>query len=142
MRSFVAFVVWYPTDTAGKKSVERNGCAGLSAAPGACRRETSVTMSRRRAIAARIASASAWPECRAKGIHCSTALASPAISVKPAVRELLASVCGGSLLYDIATDEPRAMPHRLAEVDGRHGLRVETGTRLHALLGAATLRGS
>ncbi|HXV37547.1 MAG TPA: gamma-glutamyl-gamma-aminobutyrate hydrolase family protein, partial [Myxococcota bacterium] len=51
--------------------------------------------------------------------------------------QLLASVCGGALLYDIATDDPRAMPHQLAEADGRHALRVETGTRLYALLGAA-----
>jgi putative glutamine amidotransferase len=49
--------------------------------------------------------------------------------------QLLAAVRGGTLIYDIATDFPQADPHRLAEADGRHALRIEAGTRLSEVLG-------
>jgi putative glutamine amidotransferase len=49
--------------------------------------------------------------------------------------QLLALEAGGSLHYDLATDLPEAAPHRLPEPDGRHGLLLEPGTRLHQLLG-------
>ncbi len=51
--------------------------------------------------------------------------------------QLLVLERGGSLLYDIATDRPEAGPHQLGGGDGRHGLRVEPGTRLASLLGEA-----
>jgi len=50
--------------------------------------------------------------------------------------QLLATIRGGSLVYDIPTDRPEAGPHRLPEIDGRHGLRIEPATRLCAALGA------
>ncbi len=50
--------------------------------------------------------------------------------------QLLAVLRGGSLHYDIPTDRPDADPHRLPEADGRHGLKVESGTRLARALGA------
>ncbi|MDH3210927.1 MAG: gamma-glutamyl-gamma-aminobutyrate hydrolase family protein [Myxococcales bacterium] len=49
--------------------------------------------------------------------------------------QLLALHFGGALVYDIPTDRPDAGPHRLPERDGRHGVRVETGTRLAAAVG-------
>ena len=49
--------------------------------------------------------------------------------------QLLASVRGGALLYDIATDFPQAGPHRLAEAEGRHALQIEARTRLSEALG-------
>jgi len=49
--------------------------------------------------------------------------------------QLLAAARGGALLYDIATDFPQAGPHRLAETDGRHALKIETGTRVSGALG-------
>jgi putative glutamine amidotransferase len=50
--------------------------------------------------------------------------------------QLLALHGGGRLHFDLPTDLPEAGPHRLAEPDGRHALRVEAGSRLAALLGA------
>ena len=50
--------------------------------------------------------------------------------------QLLALHCGGRLVYDIATDLPGALPHRLGDGEGRHELRVEPGSRLAALLGS------
>ncbi len=50
--------------------------------------------------------------------------------------QLLAAVRGGALVYDIPTDRPQAGPHRLPEIDGRHALAVEPGTRLCEALGA------
>ena len=44
---------------------------------------------------------------------------------------------GGALHYDIATDVPGAAPHELPEAEGRHGLALEPGTRLAAILGDA-----
>jgi putative glutamine amidotransferase len=49
--------------------------------------------------------------------------------------QLLAITLGGTLHYDIPTDLPEAHPHRLPEDAGRHGLRVEAGTRLAEALG-------
>jgi putative glutamine amidotransferase len=51
--------------------------------------------------------------------------------------QLLALQCGGKLIYDIPSDLPQAGPHRLPELDGRHGLAVECGSRLASLLGEA-----
>ena len=51
--------------------------------------------------------------------------------------QLLALHCGGRLHYDIGTDLGDAGNHRLAEDSGRHGLRVEGGSRVADLLGAA-----
>jgi len=51
--------------------------------------------------------------------------------------QLLALHCGGRLLYHIPTDRPEAGLHQLPEADGRHALRVETGTRLADALGRA-----
>jgi putative glutamine amidotransferase len=48
--------------------------------------------------------------------------------------QLLALSAGGTLHYDIPTDVPGSAPHRLPEGDGRHGLRIEPGTRLAAVL--------
>jgi putative glutamine amidotransferase len=50
--------------------------------------------------------------------------------------QLLALEGGGRLHYDLATDLPGAGEHRLDEATGRHGLRLEAGTRLARLLGA------
>jgi putative glutamine amidotransferase len=49
--------------------------------------------------------------------------------------QLLALHAGGRLHYDVATDLPGAAEHRLDEATGRHGLRLEPGTRLAGLLG-------
>jgi len=49
--------------------------------------------------------------------------------------QLLAVHFGGTLVYDIPSDRPDAGPHRLPDRDGRHGVRVEAGTRLAAALG-------
>jgi putative glutamine amidotransferase len=49
--------------------------------------------------------------------------------------QLLALACGGALYYDIATDVPGAHAHRLPERDGRHAIRIESGTRLAAIAG-------
>ena len=49
--------------------------------------------------------------------------------------QLLALHGGGRLHYDLATDLPGAGEHRLDESSGRHGLRLEAGTRLARLLG-------
>jgi putative glutamine amidotransferase len=49
--------------------------------------------------------------------------------------QLLVRRRGGALLYHIPSDAPQAGEHRLPEPDGRHGLRVEPGTRLAAALG-------
>jgi putative glutamine amidotransferase len=51
--------------------------------------------------------------------------------------QLLAVQHGGRLVYDIPTDAPRALPHRLAGRDARHGLAIEAGSRLAGLLGDA-----
>ena len=51
--------------------------------------------------------------------------------------QLLAVHFGGTLVYDIPSDRPDAGPHRLPDRDGRHGVRVEAGTRLAAALGEA-----
>jgi putative glutamine amidotransferase len=51
--------------------------------------------------------------------------------------QLLALQQGGKLIFDIPSDLPLAGPHRLPEADGRHGLALERGTRLAALLGDA-----
>lgn len=48
--------------------------------------------------------------------------------------QLLAIHHGGSLHYDIATDLPAAGAHRLPEPGGRHGLRIDPGTRLAEIL--------
>ncbi|HXK21452.1 MAG TPA: gamma-glutamyl-gamma-aminobutyrate hydrolase family protein [Myxococcota bacterium] len=50
--------------------------------------------------------------------------------------QLLALHCGGRLHYDLPTDLPTAAPHRLGE--GRHALRVESGSSLARALGSAT----
>jgi putative glutamine amidotransferase len=49
--------------------------------------------------------------------------------------QLLALHLGGTLCYDIPSERPDAGPHRLPDGEGRHGLRVETATRLAAVLG-------
>jgi putative glutamine amidotransferase len=49
--------------------------------------------------------------------------------------QLLALHCGGRLHYDIGTDLGDAGDHRLAEDSGRHGLRVDGGSRLARVLG-------
>ena len=49
--------------------------------------------------------------------------------------QLLALQHGGTLLYDIPHDQRDAGEHRLPEADGRHPLRVESGSRLSGLLG-------
>ncbi len=51
--------------------------------------------------------------------------------------QLLAVHLGGTLVYDIPSDQPDAGPHRLPDPDGRHGVRVEAGTRLAVALGEA-----
>ena len=51
--------------------------------------------------------------------------------------QLLALERGGSLLYDIPSDAPQAGPHQLPGAGDRHGLLVEPGSRLAALLGDA-----
>jgi len=51
--------------------------------------------------------------------------------------QLLAFELGGSLHYHVPRDVPRAEPHHLPEVEGRHALCVQPGTRLAHLLGAA-----
>jgi gamma-glutamyl-gamma-aminobutyrate hydrolase PuuD len=48
--------------------------------------------------------------------------------------QLLALHLGGRLHYHLPTDLPAARSHRLPEPEGRHGLRIEPGTRLAALL--------
>ena len=50
--------------------------------------------------------------------------------------QLLALEHGGRLHYDLATDLPGAGAHRLPEPEGRHALRIESGTRLAAILEA------
>lgn len=52
--------------------------------------------------------------------------------------QLLSLACGGALHYDIESDVPGAGPHRLAERDGRHLLRIEPGSRLAAIANAST----
>jgi putative glutamine amidotransferase len=51
--------------------------------------------------------------------------------------QLLALRRGGSLVYDIPSEAPAAAGHQLAGPDERHGLRLEPGSRLAALLGDA-----
>ena len=51
--------------------------------------------------------------------------------------QLLALHYGGKLIFDIPSDVPLAGPHRLPEGKGRHGLALEQGSRLAALLGDA-----
>ncbi len=51
--------------------------------------------------------------------------------------QLLALQRGGKLVYDIPSDLPQAGPHRLAEPGGRHGLAVESDSKLARLLGQA-----
>lgn len=53
--------------------------------------------------------------------------------------QLLAHEAGGALLYDLPTDAPEAGPHQLSEEGARHGLRLEAGTRLAAILAGAPL---
>ena len=48
--------------------------------------------------------------------------------------QLLALHHGGRLIYDLPTDRPDASPHRLAEPEGLHALRVEPRTRIAELL--------
>ena len=54
--------------------------------------------------------------------------------------QLLAQRCGGTFVYDIATDCPEAAPHRLPEPDGRHAIDVRAGSRLAELLGVTSLQ--
>ena len=57
--------------------------------------------------------------------------------------QLLALALGGALHYDIASDVPGAGAHQLGHGEGRHGVRVEPGTRLAvAFAGAAGRVGS
>jgi len=53
--------------------------------------------------------------------------------------QLLALRCGGALHFDLACDLPDAGPHRLADPDARHPLRVERGSRLAELFGDGPL---
>ena len=53
--------------------------------------------------------------------------------------QLLAKRCGGAFVYDIATDRPEALPHRLPVPDGRHAIEVVAGSRLARLLGTTAL---
>jgi len=51
--------------------------------------------------------------------------------------QLLALQGGGTLFHHLPTQRPRGAPHRLPEKQGRHGLSLEPGSRLAAILGAA-----
>jgi putative glutamine amidotransferase len=51
--------------------------------------------------------------------------------------QLLVHTLGGALLYDLAHERPELAPHRLAEPEGRHGLRLAPGSRLAEILGGA-----
>ncbi|MEM7410725.1 MAG: gamma-glutamyl-gamma-aminobutyrate hydrolase family protein [Myxococcota bacterium] len=51
--------------------------------------------------------------------------------------QLLALHCGGSLHYDLATDQPSSGPHQFDSPEQRHEIAVEPGTALGALLGRA-----
>jgi putative glutamine amidotransferase len=51
--------------------------------------------------------------------------------------QLIALHSGGALHFDLATDVPGAAPHRLGESGARHEIRIESPSRLGALLGAA-----
>jgi putative glutamine amidotransferase len=53
--------------------------------------------------------------------------------------QLLALHCGGALHFDVATDVPGAGEHRLADPGARHPIRIDSRSRLGALLGAAEL---
>jgi putative glutamine amidotransferase len=50
--------------------------------------------------------------------------------------QLLAKHCGGSFVYDIATERPGSAPHRLPEPDGRHAIDLAPDSLLAELLGA------
>jgi len=54
--------------------------------------------------------------------------------------QLVALALGGALHYDLATDVPGAGAHQLGHGEGRHGVRLEPGSRLAAAFGAATGR--
>jgi len=54
--------------------------------------------------------------------------------------QLLAAALGGALHYDIATDVPGAGAHQLGHGEGRHGVRLEPGSRLAVAFGGATGR--
>jgi putative glutamine amidotransferase len=51
--------------------------------------------------------------------------------------QLLAMHCGGTLHFDIPTDVPGAVSHRLSERDGRHAVEVAADSRLAEALGAS-----
>lgn len=53
--------------------------------------------------------------------------------------QLLARHHGAALVYDIDTDHPGALPHRGADGDATHGLRLEPGTRLAGILRAGAV---
>ncbi len=48
--------------------------------------------------------------------------------------QLMALARGGSLHHHLPRDLPQAHDHALDEVDGRHGIRIESGTRLAEIL--------
>jgi putative glutamine amidotransferase len=51
--------------------------------------------------------------------------------------QLLALERGGTLIFDIPSDVPLSGPHRLPGSDGRHGLALESGSKLAGVLGDA-----
>ncbi len=54
--------------------------------------------------------------------------------------QLLALAFAGALHHDISSDVPGAGPHRLPELDGRHAIRIEPGSRLAAIAAAGEAR--
>jgi putative glutamine amidotransferase len=50
--------------------------------------------------------------------------------------QLLALHCDGALHFDVASDVPGAGEHRFGDPSARHGIRIESASRLCALLGA------
>ncbi len=54
--------------------------------------------------------------------------------------QLLALAFAGALHYDIESDAPGADRHRLPELDGRHAIRIEPGSRLEAIVGEREVR--
>ncbi len=50
--------------------------------------------------------------------------------------QMLAIHCGGALHFDLPTDVPSAGEHRFADPAARHGIRVESASRLRSVLGA------
>jgi putative glutamine amidotransferase len=53
--------------------------------------------------------------------------------------QLLALHCEGALHFDLATDVPGADEHRFGDPGARHAIRIDSATRLGAVLGAAEL---